>query len=89
MLACLTRVLRRAQLLNEYCPIAAGMLAILVPVFEPVGWAKATPGTLLGFQYTWPAVAAIAVSAVLGLLVSLSTFLVPPWAASFLALPLI
>ncbi|KAK9844032.1 hypothetical protein WJX81_002459 [Elliptochloris bilobata] len=64
------------QLLNEYSPIAAGMLAVLVPVFEPVGWGTREPGTLLGFSYTWPAVAAIAISAVLGLLVSLSTFLV-------------
>ena len=65
-----------AQLLNEYSPIAAGMLSVLVPAFEPMGWGTREPGTLLGFEYTWPAIAAIAVSAVLGLLVSLSTFLV-------------
>ena len=65
-----------AQLLNEYSPIAAGMLAVLVPAFEPMGWGTREAGTLLGFEYTWPAIAAIAVSAVLGLLVSLSTFLV-------------
>lgn len=66
----------RAQLLNEYSPIAAGMLSVLVPIFEPVGWGARAPGTLLGYAYTWPAIAAIAISAILGLLVSLSTFLV-------------
>jgi solute carrier family 35 protein E3 len=65
-----------AQLLNEYSPIAAGFLAVLIPIFEPVGWSKPVPGTLLGYEYTGAAVAAIAVSAALGLLVSLSTFLV-------------
>ncbi len=67
---------RTAQLLNEYSPIAAGMLAVLVPTFEPMGWRTREAGTLLGFEYTWPAVVAIAISAILGLLVSLSTFLV-------------
>ncbi len=41
-----------------------------------MGWAKAEPGTLLGYQYSTAAIIAIAVSALLGLLVSLSTFLV-------------
>jgi solute carrier family 35 protein E3 len=67
---------RAAQLLNEYSPIAAGMLAVLVPTFEPMGWRTREAGTLLGFEYTWPAIVAIAISAILGLLVSLSTFLV-------------
>lgn len=64
------------QLLNEYSPIAAGFLGILIPIFEPVGWASAEPGTLLGYKYSTAAIIAIAVSALLGLLVSLSTFLV-------------
>ena len=33
-------------------------------------------GTIMGYQYTWASVTAIALSAVLGLAVSLSTFLV-------------
>lgn len=64
------------QLLHQYCPIAAGFLAVLVPIMEPVGFSMATKDTLLGYEYTPMAVVAIAVSAVLGLLVSLSTFLV-------------
>ena len=64
------------QLLNEYSPIAAGFLGVLIPIFEPVGWSNPAPGTLLGYTYTPAAVIAIAISAGLGLLVSLSTFLV-------------
>jgi solute carrier family 35 protein E3 len=48
----------------------------MVPIFEPLGLASAGPGTLIGYEYTWASVVAIAVSAILGLLVSLSTFLV-------------
>jgi solute carrier family 35 protein E3 len=51
-------------------------LGILVPIFEPIGWSERGPNTLLGFNYTWDAVAAIVISALLGILVSLSTFLV-------------
>lgn len=65
------------QLLDQYAPIAAGMLAGLVLVREPVGkLGTPDPDTLLGFPYSVAAVVAIAVSAGLGLLVSLSTFLV-------------
>lgn len=64
------------QLLDQYAPLAAGMLATLVLTVEPTGLAHPTPDTLLGYTYTPAAVAVIAVSAVLGLLVSLSTFLV-------------
>ncbi|KAL4436857.1 hypothetical protein ABPG75_003996 [Micractinium tetrahymenae] len=64
------------QLLHQYVPLAAGLLALLVPLCEPMGWAGAPPGSLLGYQYTPGAVVAIAVSSVLGLLVNLSTFLV-------------
>jgi solute carrier family 35 protein E3 len=65
-----------AQLLNEYSPIAAALLAVLVPAFEPLGLSTRGPDTLLGYEYSAAAVAAIAISAALGLLVSLSTFLV-------------
>ena len=41
-----------------------------------MGWVDAEPGTLLGYKYSMAAIIAIAVSALLGLLVSLSTFLV-------------
>lgn len=64
------------QLLHQYVPLAAGLLALLVPLCEPMGSAGAPPGSLLGYQYTPGAVVAIAVSSVLGLLVNLSTFLV-------------
>jgi solute carrier family 35 protein E3 len=55
---------------------AAVMLGMLVPMLEPLGLRQREPGTILGYHYTHAAVAAILGSAVLGLLVSLSTFLV-------------
>lgn len=66
------------QLLHQYTPIAAMMLVVLVPMLEPVGLFAGEPGrpTLLGYKYTLVSVIAIAISSVLGLLVSLSTFLV-------------
>jgi len=67
------------QLLDQYAPLAAGMLGGLVLLREPLGTPGAVPpdpDTLSGYPYSAAAVAAIAVSAGLGLLVSLSTFLV-------------
>lgn len=66
------------QLLHAYTPQAALLLGLMVPFFEPMGWdaAHRTPDTLLGYHYTTAAVLAILFSAVLGLMVSLSTFLV-------------
>ena len=66
------------QLLHQYTPLAACMLAVLVPVLEPVGLFDKSPDahTLRGYTYTRSSVTAIAISSVLGLLVSLSTFLV-------------
>eukprot|EP00882_Tetradesmus_deserticola_P010725 GHRQ01011326.1.p1 GENE.GHRQ01011326.1~~GHRQ01011326.1.p1 ORF type:complete len:302 (+),score=107.75 GHRQ01011326.1:144-1049(+) len=72
------------QLLHQYTPQAALILGLLIPLMEPVGWASLTGNaaaagngkTILSYQYTPAAVAVIFVSAVLGLLVSLSTFLV-------------
>ena len=52
------------------------MLGVLVPCLEPLGLRDATPNTLLGYPYTPLATVAIAISALLGLAVSLSTFLV-------------
>ena len=66
------------QLLHQYTPLAALMLAILVPVLEPIGLfdRSAHAHTLVGYAYSWSSITAIAISSVLGLLVSLSTFLV-------------
>lgn len=66
------------QLLHQYTPLAALMLAVLVPVLEPVGLFEIQPDkpTLLGYKYSMVSITAIAVSSVLGLTVSLSTFLV-------------
>lgn len=64
------------QLLHEYIPLAALMLGLIVVVLEPLGVASREPGTILGYEYTFPAIFAILLSAVLGLLVNLSTFLV-------------
>lgn len=64
------------QLLDQYVPLAAGLLGTLVPIFEPMGWTDPGPHTVLGYQFSAGAVVAIAVSALLGLLVNLSTFLV-------------
>jgi solute carrier family 35 protein E3 len=66
------------QLLHQYTPQAALMLAVLVPMFEPLGLASGSRSadTLLGYPYGLWSLLAILLSAVLGLLVSLSTFLV-------------
>ena len=66
------------QLLHQFSPMAAIMLAILVPVLEPqaVGLLQTTPNklTLMNFDYTLSSVTAIVVSSILGLIVSISTF---------------
>lgn len=64
------------QLLHEYTPVASVLLGVLIPIFEPMGWTDPQPDTVLGYQYTPGACLAILMSAILGLLVSLSTFLV-------------
>lgn len=68
------------QLMDNYCPYAAGLLCVLVPIFEPLGFNSmvktSQQDTLLNYNYTPAIVGAIALTAVLGLLVSLSTFLV-------------
>jgi solute carrier family 35 protein E3 len=76
------------QLLHNSAPVSSVLLTALVLLFEPTGLTTPLPlfgaeagppsegPTLLGFPYTRAAVAAIAVSALLGLAVSLSTFLV-------------
>ena len=41
------------QLMHQYTPWATGLLAVLVPIFEPVGFTDPAPGTILGFNYTF------------------------------------
>ncbi|KAK9805843.1 hypothetical protein WJX73_006673 [Symbiochloris irregularis] len=63
------------QLMHQYTPHAVAMMSVLTAVCEPLGVRDPQPDTLLGFDYTLGASAAIIVSALLALLVSLSTFL--------------
>jgi len=66
------------QLLDQFSPVAAGMLAVCIPILEPLGLGAGgeTRSTLLGYNMTFGAALAIAISSVLGLLVNYSTFLV-------------
>lgn len=64
------------QLLHQATPLASIMLMLIVPLVEPVGWTSHGPSTLLGFAMTWQCASAIIASSLLGLLVTLSTFLV-------------
>ena len=69
------------QLLHEYTPIAFVMMLVLIPLLEPSGMGDVMSGsipsekTVLGFPLTFGCVMAIFCSTVLGVLVSLSTFL--------------
>ncbi|KXZ44800.1 hypothetical protein GPECTOR_62g915 [Gonium pectorale] len=67
-----------SQLLLAYTPQAILLLTIMAPLLDDFGFdpAHRTPKTVLGFEYSVPSVTAIVVSAMLGVLVSLSTFLV-------------
>ncbi|KXZ48558.1 hypothetical protein GPECTOR_27g729 [Gonium pectorale] len=65
-----------SQLLLAYTPQAIALLVVLVPLFDDVGFTNQTVDTVLGYEYSWGAISAIVVSALLGVLVSLSTFLV-------------
>ena len=66
------------QLLQEYSPQAAGMLAMLVPLIEKIGYlpSQRTPDTLMGFAYTPEVAMALIFSASCALMVVLSGFLV-------------
>jgi len=64
------------QLLHQYVPLAAGLLGILALVCEPMGWTYPTQNTIIGYPYGPSSISAILLSAALGLLVNLSTFLV-------------
>ncbi len=63
------------QLLQQVSPLSVILLAVLIPILEPVGWRDPGPGTILGYQFTPKAVVWIVVSSALGLVVTLSTFL--------------
>ncbi|KIY96905.1 Solute carrier family 35 member E3 [Monoraphidium neglectum] len=63
------------QLLQQVSPYSVLLLLVLVPVVEPVGWYDPKQGTILGYVFTPAAVAWIAASSALGLVVTLSTFL--------------
>jgi solute carrier family 35 protein E3 len=65
------------QLLHQSMPTAVALLTLAAPLMEPVGLLQPpdTPGTLLAFHYTPNACAWILLTAVLGLVVTLSAFL--------------
>jgi len=63
------------QLLQQVSPVSVALLALLIPILEPVGWGDPKPGTILGYTFTMRAVMWIVISSVLGLVVTLSTFL--------------
>lgn len=65
-----------SQLVHQFSPSAALMLGVLVPLLEPTGIGSAQPGTIMAYDWSLPAVSVILLSAMLGLLVALSTFLV-------------
>jgi solute carrier family 35 protein E3 len=63
------------QLVQQVSPVSAGLLAALIPVFEPVGWRSAGPGTILGYALTPAAAAWIVASGVLSLVSTVSFYL--------------
>lgn len=66
------RSLGSMQLLNEFSPVALFLLTLLTPFLEKV----AGPDSLIDYSYTAPSIIAIVISSLLGIFVSLSTFLV-------------
>ena len=63
------------QLLQQVSPMSVVLLLVLVPLTEPVGFVKAGAGTILGYEFTPVATGWILVSSLLGLVVTLTTFL--------------
>lgn len=63
------------QLLHQVAPTAVGLLAVLIPIIEPVGFSSPKPGTILGYNFSSSAVAWILFSSCLGLVVTLTTYL--------------
>ncbi|GLI68257.1 hypothetical protein VaNZ11_012612 [Volvox africanus] len=65
-----------SQLLLAYTPQAIVLLLVMAPMVDDFGFDARRPETVLGFHYTTAAVVAIVLSSLLGILVTLSTFLV-------------
>ncbi|PNW72757.1 hypothetical protein CHLRE_15g641266v5 [Chlamydomonas reinhardtii] len=71
-----------SQLLLAYTPQAIVLLSVMVPMLDDLGMTPPAAGaargthTVLGYPYNLASVSAIVISALLGILVSLSTFLV-------------
>lgn len=59
----------------QVSPMSVGLLSVLIPLMEPVGWSDPKPGTILGYSFTPKALMWIFISSALGLVVTLSTFL--------------
>lgn len=64
------------QLLHQAAPSAVVLLSVLIPIMEPVGFSNPVEGTLLGYQLSPASATAILISSVLGLIVTLSAFLI-------------
>jgi solute carrier family 35 protein E3 len=63
------------QLLHQVAPLSVVLLAVMIPLLEPVGFTNPGPDTVLGYTLTPAAAFWIIVSSMLGLIVTLSTFL--------------
>uniref|UniRef100_A0A383VFD1 Sugar phosphate transporter domain-containing protein n=1 Tax=Tetradesmus obliquus TaxID=3088 RepID=A0A383VFD1_TETOB len=63
------------QLLHQVAPLSVALLAVIIPLLEPVGFTNPGPDTVLGYTLTPGAAFWIIVSSMLGLVVTLSTFL--------------
>jgi solute carrier family 35 protein E3 len=63
------------QLLHQVAPLSVALLAVMIPLLEPVGFTNPGPDTVLGYTLTPAAAFWIIVSSMLGLIVTLSTFL--------------
>jgi solute carrier family 35 protein E3 len=63
------------QLLHQVAPLSVVLLAVMIPLLEPVGFTNPGPDTVLGYTLTPGAAFWIIVSSMLGLVVTLSTFL--------------
>jgi solute carrier family 35 protein E3 len=63
------------QLLHQVAPLSVALLAVMIPLLEPVGFTNPGPDTVLGYTLTPAAAFWIIVSSMLGLIVTSSTFL--------------
>lgn len=63
------------QLLNAVLPIAGVLLAFMIPIFEPVGLFEPKSDSILGYSMTKATAIWIVISCVLGVMVTMTTFL--------------